>query len=98
MRAGGRRPVADSCKLLYWKWDPISVNDASPWTHDEYDTYAGLDRDEIEDGSDAAEIARFLQELDEQRMGLSSAAASARRRNRSWSAVATQSGSGETDR
>jgi hypothetical protein len=60
-------------QLLYWKWDPIGVNDAFPWTHDEYDTYAGLIVARLRDGADAAEVARFLHEFEEQRMGLSPA-------------------------
>ena len=27
-------------QLLYWKWDPIGVNDSFPWAVDEYDGYA----------------------------------------------------------
>jgi hypothetical protein len=25
--------------VLYWKWDPIGVNDSFPYTADEYDRY-----------------------------------------------------------
>jgi hypothetical protein len=32
-------------QLLYWRWDPIGVNDAFPSNHDEYDGYADAMRD-----------------------------------------------------
>jgi hypothetical protein len=70
---GGRRWQLR--QLLYWKWDPIGVNDSFPLTCDEYDTYAGLLVTRLRDGADPAEIARFLQEFEEQRMGLSPATA-----------------------
>jgi hypothetical protein len=58
-------------QLLYWKWDPIGVNDGFPWNYDEYDTYAGQVMTRLRSGADAAEIAGFLEELATGHMGLS---------------------------
>lgn len=58
-------------QLLYWKWDPIGVNDGFPWTYDEYDTYAGQVITQLRNEADAAEIARYLKDVASGAMGLS---------------------------
>jgi hypothetical protein len=58
-------------QLLYWKWDPIGVNDGFPWSYDEYDTYAGLVVARLREGADADEIAHYLGAFETERMGLS---------------------------
>jgi hypothetical protein len=52
-------------QLLYWRWDPIGVNDAFPANHDEYDSYADGMRDlmvaETDDGEVEAGVLRAVQ-------------------------------------
>jgi hypothetical protein len=51
-------------ELLYWRWDPIGVNDEFPTTHDEYDRYADAMRDlmvaEADDGELKAGVLRSV--------------------------------------
>jgi hypothetical protein len=49
-------------QLLYWQWDPIGVNDGFPWSYDEYDSYAGPIATQLQDGANATDIARYLNE------------------------------------
>jgi hypothetical protein len=59
------------CQLLYWKWDPIGVNDSFPWTYDEYDAYAGSLLELLRNGADAAKVAQHLREVAWNQMGMS---------------------------
>jgi hypothetical protein len=58
-------------QLLFWRWDPIGVNDGFPWSYDEYDSYAGPIVTQLENGADAMKIARYLDRIETVNMGLS---------------------------
>jgi hypothetical protein len=51
------------------EWDPIGVRDA-PEAADEYDSYLGPIGARLREGKDAAEIAAYLTDVEEERMGL----------------------------
>jgi hypothetical protein len=57
-------------QLLFWQWDPIGVNEAFPWSYDEYDNYAGPIVTQLGSGADAMEIARYLDRVATVNMGL----------------------------
>ena len=67
-------------QLLFWRWDPIGVSFAFPSTHDEYDGYAGPVARRLNEGAGVEEIAAFLQEAEEETMGLTSGPGADRRR------------------
>jgi len=58
-------------QLLFWRWDPIGVNDDFPFTFDEYDSYAEPIGSLLGQGAAVDEIAAFLQgtEKDEMELG-----------------------------
>jgi hypothetical protein len=51
------------------EWDPIGVRDA-PEAADEFDSYLGPIGARLREGKDAAEIAAYLTDVEEERMGL----------------------------
>jgi hypothetical protein len=57
-------------QLLFWRWDPIGVNDDFPFTVDEYDSYADPIASLLGREADVVEIAAFLQGVEEDAMGL----------------------------
>jgi hypothetical protein len=65
---GSRRLAATPAAL--WQWDPIGVNEAFPWSYDEYDNYAGPIVTQLGSGADAMEIARYLDRVATVNMGL----------------------------
>lgn len=66
-------------RILMDEWDPIGVADI-PEAADEYDSYLGQIARRLREGAPADEIAAFLNEVEEERMGLGSFA-SARSRS-----------------
>lgn len=60
------------CQLLYWRWDPIGVNDAFPRTAGEYDEYGGPVLTALREGADAEQIARTLRRFESEEMELGS--------------------------
>jgi len=60
------------CQLLYWRWDPIGVNDAFPRTASEYDEYGGPVLAALSKGADGEQIARVLRRLESEEMELGS--------------------------
>lgn len=57
-------------QLLFWRWDPIGVNDHFPFTLDEYDSYADPIASLLEQGAGVDEVAAYLQEVEEDAMEL----------------------------
>ncbi len=56
-------------QLLYWRWDPIGVEDAFPRTSDEYDDYARVLLTRIRRGESAQELARYLRDVETELVG-----------------------------
>jgi hypothetical protein len=82
-------------RILMDEWDPIGVADI-PEAADEYDSYLGQIARRLREGAAADDIAAFLNEAEEETMGLGSSA-SARSRNaalavrlRAWHAAAVR--------
>jgi len=57
-------------QLLFWRWDPIGINDDFPFTLDEYDRYAEPIGSLLGRGTDVNEIAAYLQGIEEDAMEL----------------------------
>jgi hypothetical protein len=57
-------------QLLYWRWDPIGVNDSFPYAVDEYDGYAPQVVEAIRRGAAQSEIAAMLVMVEQDGMGL----------------------------
>jgi hypothetical protein len=74
-----RSGAAQLRSILMHDWDPIGVR-AVPEAADEYDSYLGPIAARLRDGKGADEIACFLTETEEVRMGLGMSEA-ARARN-----------------
>jgi hypothetical protein len=64
-----RRGAQGIRRLLMEEWDPIGVADV-PEAADEYDAYLGAIGERLRRGANADEIARFLTDVREDRMGL----------------------------
>ena len=56
-------------QLLFWRWDPIGVEDAFPRTSDEYDEYARVLLARIRRGESAQELARYLRDVETELVG-----------------------------
>jgi hypothetical protein len=57
-------------QILYWKWDPIGVTSAFPYTVDEYDRYAAWVVAALREGASREEIAEILVAIEDEQMGL----------------------------
>jgi hypothetical protein len=57
-------------QLLYWRWDPIGVNDAFPRTEGEYDAYGWPVLTALSEGADGKHIARVLRRFEREEMGV----------------------------
>lgn len=57
-------------QILFWRWDPIGVQEGFPWSYDEYDSYAGLLAKTLREGATKEEVAHRLEEF-ELEIGLS---------------------------
>jgi len=57
-------------QLLFWRWDPIRVSDDFPFTHGEYDRYAGHLEKLLADGAGPPELSAYLLEVEKNEMGL----------------------------
>jgi hypothetical protein len=57
-------------QVLYWKWDPLGMNDAFPNTADEYDGYAPEVVSLLTRDASPAEIVGLLATIERERMGL----------------------------
>lgn len=58
-------------QLLYWKWDPIGVNDSFPFAADEYDQYGPQIVQALRMGVSQDQIVDMLKAVERDRMGLS---------------------------
>lgn len=56
-------------QILFWRWDPIGVDDDFPVTEDEYDRYATTLLSRLRHGIDAAGVADYLLEVERGMMG-----------------------------
>jgi hypothetical protein len=80
-----KRPGARELRqLLMEEWDPIHVRGV-PEAADEYDTYLGQIASRLREGATADDVAAFLNDVEEVRMGLGASVAS-RERNRALAA------------
>jgi hypothetical protein len=66
------RGEAELDQLLFWRWDPIGVNDSFPNTIGEYTSYAGSLARLAIDGAGADTIAEALHVIERDQMGLAS--------------------------
>ena len=66
-----RRGGAGVRRILMQEWDPIGV-DGIPEPADEYDTYVGAVGRMLREGATDEELARYLVDIRENRMGLGS--------------------------
>jgi hypothetical protein len=58
------------CQVLYWKWDPIGVISAFPYTAHEYDRYGAPIVAALREGASVEEIAETFGVIRDERMGL----------------------------
>jgi hypothetical protein len=58
-------------QVLYWKWDPIGVNDVFPASADEYDHYAPKVVSALRGGARENEVVDLLRTFETEWMGLS---------------------------
>ena len=56
-------------QILFWRWDPLGVDDAFPVTADEYDSYVKVLLSRLRRGMEASEIASYLLEVERDSMG-----------------------------
>jgi hypothetical protein len=64
---------AELRQILYWIWDPISVNNAFPYTHDEYDHYARVLLSKLRKGASAPDVVEYLVSVEKGAMGMTRA-------------------------
>lgn len=55
-------------QILHWRWDPIGIASVFPYAADEYDNYASMVVDGLRAGASAAEIARLLVNIEDDRI------------------------------
>jgi hypothetical protein len=60
---------AELRQLLFWRWDPLGVDDAFPTTADEYDRYARVLLARLRTGMAAGQVAEYLLEVERSSMG-----------------------------
>jgi hypothetical protein len=60
---------AELRQLLFWRWDPLGVDDAFPVTADEYDRYAGVLLSRLRAGATAGQVAECLLDVERSSMG-----------------------------
>ena len=56
-------------QVLFWRWDPIGLNDAFPVTADEYDRYARVLLSRLRSGATASVLADYLLDVERSEMG-----------------------------
>jgi hypothetical protein len=56
------------CQILFWRWDPIGVQDELPYSNGEYDDYASQVLSVLQHGAPAAAIASLLARIEEDEM------------------------------
>jgi hypothetical protein len=56
-------------QLLFWRWDPIGVDDGFPTTADEYDHYARVLLSRLRAGATGEQVAAYLLEVERSAMG-----------------------------
>jgi hypothetical protein len=64
---------AELRQILYWIWDPIGVNTAFPYTHDEYDRYAKVLLSKLRKGASASDVVDYLVSVEKGPMGMTRA-------------------------
>jgi hypothetical protein len=69
-------------QILFWRWDPIGVNDAFPAACDEYDSYAGPIVARLKEGASEDDLAGFLKQIESEQMGLGAGSPGRRARRR----------------
>ena len=57
-------------QLLFWRWDPIGVEDWFPVTASEYDAYARVLLSRLRAGATAEQVAEYLLEVERTDMEL----------------------------
>jgi hypothetical protein len=66
-------------QILYWRWDPLGVNDSYPLNAGEYDAYAVELLSRLEAGADEDDVTGFLEGVE--REWMAAGAGSARERD-----------------
>jgi hypothetical protein len=74
-------------QILYWRWDPIGVDSAFPWTADEYDRYAPHVAESLKEASPAEALAEQLRLIETDRMALTDSVEAAARRRKVAAAI-----------
>jgi hypothetical protein len=59
-------------QVLYWRWDPLGVQDALPYSEGEYDEYAPRVASALQEGASAREIEALLSSIEEAEIGVGS--------------------------
>lgn len=57
-------------QILFWRWDPIGVDESFPITADEYDSYARELLTRLRRGAGVQQVAAYLAEVEEHSIGL----------------------------
>ena len=55
-------------QILHWRWDPIGIANVFPYAADEYDDYAPVVVDALRARASAADIARLLGTIEDDRI------------------------------
>jgi hypothetical protein len=61
-------------QILFWRWDPIGIQDELPYTTDEYDHYAPRVLEALRRGASPGDIGALLGSFERAEMGLTSRA------------------------
>jgi len=56
-------------QVLFWRWDPLGVDDDFPATADEYDRYARVLLARLRAGASAEQVAEYLLDVERSWMG-----------------------------
>jgi len=56
-------------QVLFWRWDPVGVEDAFPITADEYDDYARVLMSRLRKGAGEPQVAAYLLSVEREWMG-----------------------------
>ncbi len=67
-RERGQRELG---QILYWRWDPIGVQDDLPYSEGEYDSYAPRVLAALQRGASPGEIAALLANVERVEIGMS---------------------------
>jgi hypothetical protein len=67
-----QRGERELCQILFWRWDPIGVQEDLPYSAGEYDNYALQVWSALRKGASIRDVASLLERIEANEIGTSS--------------------------